>query len=118
VVKVFENASKHQEPVEWPRAGGAYRNPLGPGTKYRPVFVDVLAHRTALGVATMRKFENGVHNVHRNNMSAVIREFEEAGVEFIERTKSRGPGLLEEVRASIVVLPSTILGIDADAPRC
>ena len=46
-----------------------------------------------IGVATVRKFENGVHTMHRNNMLAVIRAFEEAGVIFTEPTKTRGPGV-------------------------
>jgi hypothetical protein len=54
---------------------------------------DVLAERASIGVATVRKFENAVHTLHRNNMSAVVRAFEDAGVEFIERTKTKGPGV-------------------------
>jgi hypothetical protein len=54
---------------------------------------DVLAERANIGVATVRKFENAVHTLHRNNMSAVVRAFEDAGVEFIERNKKGGPGV-------------------------
>jgi hypothetical protein len=54
---------------------------------------DILAKRANIGVATVRKFENAVHTLHRNNITAVVRAFEDAGVEFIERTKTRGPGV-------------------------
>ena len=54
---------------------------------------DDLAQRANIGVATVRKFENAVHTMHKNNMLAVIRAFEEAGVIFTEPTKTRGPGV-------------------------
>ena len=54
---------------------------------------DELAKRATIGVATVRKFENGVHMLHRNNMTAVIRAFEDAGIKFLGRNKSGGPGV-------------------------
>ena len=54
---------------------------------------DDLAHRAKIGVGTVRKFENGAHTMHKNNMLAVIRAFEEVGVIFTEPTKTRGPGV-------------------------
>lgn len=49
--------------------------------------------RGNIGLATVRRFENGVHTMHKNNMLAVIRAFEEAGVIFTEPTNTRGPGV-------------------------
>jgi hypothetical protein len=54
---------------------------------------DVLAERAFIGVATVRRFENGVQAMHRNNMSAVIRAFEDGGVMFIDPGKGGGPGV-------------------------
>jgi hypothetical protein len=42
-----------------------------------------------IGLATVRRFENGVHTMHGNNMLAVMRAFEEAGVIFTQPTGSR-----------------------------
>ena len=54
---------------------------------------DDLAQRANIGIATVGKFENGVHSMRKNNMLAVIRAFAEAGVLFTEPTKTRGPGV-------------------------
>jgi transcriptional regulator with XRE-family HTH domain len=54
---------------------------------------DELAKAAGLGHATLKRFERGVHMLINNNMAALIRALEEAGVEFIARTKTKGPGV-------------------------
>ena len=46
-----------------------------------------------LGSATLKRFERGVHMLINNNMVALTRALEDAGIEFIPRTKTKGPGV-------------------------
>ena len=52
-----------------------------------------LAHAANLGTATVKRFEVGLRTLIPNNMKAVIQALEEAGIEFIPRTKTKGPGV-------------------------
>jgi transcriptional regulator with XRE-family HTH domain len=52
-----------------------------------------LAKAAYIGVATLKRFENGVHTPIHNNMAAICKAFEDAGIEFIERSKTKGPGV-------------------------
>ena len=46
-----------------------------------------------MGSATLKRFERGVHMLINNNMVALVRALEDAGIEFIPRTKTKGPGV-------------------------
>jgi hypothetical protein len=61
------------------------------GPRCRVLFLNrgKTADRANIGLATVRRFENGVHTMHGNNMLAVMRAFEEAGVIFTQPTGSR-----------------------------
>jgi transcriptional regulator with XRE-family HTH domain len=52
-----------------------------------------LAKAAGLGSATLKRFERGIHMLIKNNMAALRRTLEDAGVEFIARTKTKGPGV-------------------------
>ena len=52
-----------------------------------------LAHAANLGTATVKRFEVGLRTLIPNNMKAVIQALEAAGIEFIPRTKTKGPGV-------------------------
>jgi DNA-binding transcriptional regulator YiaG len=52
-----------------------------------------LARAANLGTATVKRFEVGLRTLIPNNMKAVIQALEEAGIEFIPRTKTKGPGV-------------------------
>ena len=52
-----------------------------------------LAHAANLGTATVKRFEVGLRILIPNNMKAVIQALEAAGIEFIPRTKTKGPGV-------------------------
>jgi predicted RNase H-like nuclease (RuvC/YqgF family) len=41
----------------------------------------------------LKRFERGIHMLIKNNMAALRRTLEDAGVEFIARTKTKGPGV-------------------------
>jgi predicted RNase H-like nuclease (RuvC/YqgF family) len=51
------------------------------------------AEAAGLGHATLKRFERGVHMLIENNMAALRRALEDAGVEFIDRGKTKGPGV-------------------------
>jgi len=52
----------------------------------------MLAARSNLGESTIRDFEKGRRTPAINNLMAIKRAIEEAGVEFIEQN-GRGPGV-------------------------
>ena len=51
------------------------------------------AEAAGLGHATLKRFERGVHMLIENNMAALRREFEDAGVEFIDLGRTEVPGV-------------------------
>jgi transcriptional regulator with XRE-family HTH domain len=53
-----------------------------------------VAKAAGLGSATLKRFERGVHMlINNNDMVTLVRTLEDAGVEFIERNKTKGPGV-------------------------
>ncbi|WP_082487882.1 helix-turn-helix transcriptional regulator [Methylobacterium sp. Leaf89] len=44
-----------------------------------------LAQRATIGLSTIRQFENGLRTPIANNLSAMRRAFEDAGVKFLEK---------------------------------
>ena len=51
------------------------------------------AGATRLGHTTLKLFERGVHMLIENNMAALRRELEDAGVEFIDLGRTEVPGV-------------------------
>jgi hypothetical protein len=52
-----------------------------------------LAHAANIGTATLKRFEVGLRIPIPNNMAAIQKVLEEAGIKFIDRNKSGGPGV-------------------------
>jgi hypothetical protein len=52
-----------------------------------------LAHAANIGTATLKRFEVGHRVPIPNNLAAIRKVLEDAGVRFIARGKSGGPGV-------------------------
>ena len=52
-----------------------------------------LAEASGLTRATVANFERGAHIPHPNNRQAIREALEQAGIEFLPETKTKGPGL-------------------------
>ncbi|NIA68447.1 helix-turn-helix transcriptional regulator [Pelagibius litoralis] len=52
-----------------------------------------LAEASGLTRATVANFERGAHEPHPNNLIALQETLEQAGIEFLPETKTKGPGL-------------------------
>ena len=52
-----------------------------------------LAQAARVGSATIKRFEVDKQSPIRNNMAAIRKALEDAGVMFLDRTKTRGPGV-------------------------
>jgi transcriptional regulator with XRE-family HTH domain len=52
-----------------------------------------LAAASDIGISTLRRFEQGQQNPIPNNLAAIRRALEKAGVRFINAGKGGGPGV-------------------------
>jgi transcriptional regulator with XRE-family HTH domain len=52
-----------------------------------------LASRAGVSTPTVSVFETGKRETHANNLAAIRRAFEDAGVELLAPTERRGPGV-------------------------